>query len=109
MFLFIGGAVIKVWCVSSVRHCTIFFEFHKVDMLGDDALAATRQDDAVLYRVFDIEQKPCIYAIVAVVNENRTTFKHINVSLTNKVNGRLKERVSRRNQRSLRLSLYITE
>ena len=109
MLRFIGGTVIKVWRVSGVRRRAVLLEFHKVDMLGDDAFAAARQDNAVLYRVFDIGQKPRIRAIIAVVDKNRTTFEHVHISLTDQVDGRLEERVSRCNQRGLRLSLNITE
>ena len=62
---------------------------------------ASTHNDAVLHGALDVEQKSCIFAKVAFVNENRAALQNVRISFQNNVDCGLKKRMPRSEQSGL--------
>lgn len=88
----------SVSTLTSSKTFTFVLSTEEVDVLGDDALTAVRQDNAVLHGVLNIEQEPRLCFKVTVVYEGRTSLQHVRVALPHKVDGSFQKWMSWHNQ-----------
>lgn len=87
-FFLFGGAVVEVRRVPGAGRATVFLDFHKMDVFGDNALCT------ILNGVFNIEKQPGFQAVVIFVNKNGASLQNVHMAFADKINGGFQKRMA---------------